>query len=116
MPRNIIGASPFPVQTIELDRPLTLDDILGKLRNAPGVSLCVRTASGHKNRGGYFFHIEKANSDYRILDFNKNVVATLTPQRLVRFVNHVSGRQFDTEMLLFCQSVVNFKQDQNEDG
>jgi hypothetical protein len=116
MPRNIIGGSPFPVRTIELDRPLTLDDISLQLRDIPGVSLCVRTAGGHTNRGGYFFHIAKDGADYRIFDISKRIVATLTPQKLVRFVNHVSGRQFDAEMLVFCQSVVNFKQDQNEHG
>ncbi len=114
MPRNIIGKSPFPVKTIETDQPLALDDITSKLGKARGISLCVRTNSGHKNRGGYFFHIEKTDDDFCIIDFEKNLIAKLTARQLVRFINHVSGRQFDTEMLTFCQNVVNFKQDQNE--
>jgi hypothetical protein len=115
MPRNVIGSSPFPLETLELDRPITLEDIRNKLGKRMGVSLCVRSLKGHENRGGYFFHIEKDKANYRILNFKKDVIGILSPEQLVRFVNHVSGRQFDEEMLLYCQAEVNFKQDQNED-
>ena len=115
MPRNIIGKSPFPVITIESDHPLTLTQITAGLQSNPSVSLCVRTTGGHGNRGGYFFHIKKSGVDYRIFDFEKKEVATLDSQKLVRFVNHVSGRKFDPEMLVFCQSAVNLRQDQNKD-
>ena len=114
MPRNIIGKAPFRVRTIESDQALTLAQITSGLKKAPGISLCVRTVDGHEKRGGYFFHIENASASYRIFDFEKNEIATLTPAELVRFVNHVSGRQFDAGMLVFCQSVVNFRQDQIE--
>lgn len=115
MPRNPLGHPPFPLQTLELDRPITLDDILKKLLKSPAVSLCIRSSAGHQNRGGYFFHIEKASPNYRIVDFKKNLIGILPPEKLVRFVNHVSGRRFDEEMLLYCQAIVNFKQDQNDD-
>jgi len=111
MPRNIIGSSPYPVQTIESDSPLTSAQINEAFKQSSGVSLCVRTEDGHNSRGGYFFHIEKNENSYRIIDFEKNEIAMLDINKLVRFVNHVSGRQFDEEMLVFCQSVVNFRQD-----
>lgn len=115
MPRNIIGASPYPVQVIDTDTPLDAVQLLSCLGDAPGVSLCVRSAQGPQRRGGYFFHFARAGEQFLLSDFENNPVGPLEPTELVRFINHVSGRLFDPEMLHFCQSVVNFRQDQTTD-
>ena len=112
MPRNIIGAPPFVVRTLDTDEPLTLAQLQNALGESPAVSLCVRSVSGPNNRGGYFFHFQRAATGFLVCDFEKNAIGVLEPPDLVRFINHVSGRRFDPEMLSFCQSVVNFRQDQ----
>lgn len=112
MPRNVIGAPPFGVRTLDTDVPLTLHHLHDALGEQLGVSLCVRSANGPNNRGGYFFHFERAGTQFLVRDFERNVIGTLEPNELVRLINHVSGRQFDADMLTYCQSVVNFRQDQ----
>lgn len=112
MPRNIIGEPPFDVLTIDSDVALNISDIEQAMEDRTGVSVCVRSATGHERRGGYFFHIERAEQDYNVFDFEKNLVGTLNPTDLMRFINHVSGRLFDQDMLTYCQSVVNLRQDQ----
>jgi hypothetical protein len=112
MPKNIIGAPPFPVQTLDKDEALNLEEITAAIGNSDGVSLCVRSANGPLNRGGYFFHLEPVGDRFSIYDFAGKPIGTLEPNDLVRFVNHVSGRLFDREMLHYCQTEVNFRQDQ----
>lgn len=114
MPRNEIGNTPFSIRTLDSDQPLTLQHIRENLGDALGVSLCIRSVNGPTNRGGYFFHFRRNNADFQVLDIENNLIGTLNPDDLVRFINHVSGRQFDADMLLYCQSEVNFRQDQIE--
>lgn len=116
MPRNVIGASPYAVRTLDVDRSVTVDDITPLLTGNTGVSLCVRSANGHAQRGGYFFHIKRNGANYQICDFEKNEACAFDAAQLVRFINHVSGRQFDAEILNHCQTVINFRQDQNGNG
>lgn len=111
MPRNIIGAAPFEVKVIDSDAPLSLKDITCALGAARGVSICVRSSKGPAKRGGYFFHYAHDGDKYQIFDFEKHLIATLTPDTLLRLVNHASGRQFDDGILNFCQTVINFRQD-----
>lgn len=115
MPRNVIGEAPFAVRTLDTDGPVTIDQITTAIRGQRGVSLCVRSANGPANRGGYFFHIKPSKGGYLVCDFEKIPVDTFDGNTLARFVNHVSGRHFDNDMLLYCQSVVNFRQDQTDD-
>lgn len=119
MARNTIGDAPFPVCGIESDAPLSVERVIQAVDEAGGsASLCVRSVHGHANRGGYFCHVEKIEGGqrYRIYDFERHPVATLEPEYLVRFINHISGRQFDGEMLVFCQETVNIRLDQTEGG
>ena len=112
MPRNVIGAPPFGMRTLDSDLPLSLHHLQDALGEQLGVSLCIRSANGPDNRGGYFFHFERARTKFLVRDFEKNEIGFLEPDELVRFINHVSGRQFDADMLTYCQSEVNFRQDQ----
>lgn len=115
MARNTIGPAPFGVYSIESDGPLLLAQITQAVHQSGGsASLCVRSTTGHPDRGGYFFHIERIEDgqSFRIYDFERHPVATLEAQELLRFINHVSGRQFDEQMLVFCQQTVNIRLDQ----
>ena len=116
MPKNLIGAPPYTIRTLDLDRPLILDDITPFLNDGTGVSFCIRSADGHAKRGGYFFHIKKNGNMYNISDFVNNDVCDFNASNLILFINHVSGRRFDSKMFSFCQLVVNFRQDQNGNG
>jgi hypothetical protein len=113
--KNVIGSSPFVVQTIDTDEPLVESQIKKALGTKRGVSLCVRAAKGPHKRGGYFFHIRRStNNSVTILDFENRDVVELTFEELARFVNHASGREFDDDMFQLCQSVINYRQDQKD--
>lgn len=116
MPRNVIGAAPYTVRTLDLDRPITIADIAPLFAAASTISLCVRSSNGHEQRGGYFFHINRDGALYHICDFEKSQVSTFDAAQLIRFINHVAGRQFDAEIFNHCQTVVNLRQDQRENG
>ncbi len=116
MAKNVIGSSPFVVQTIDTDGPLVESQITKALGTKRGMSLCVRTATGPHKRGGYFFHIRRSTSNcVTVLDFENTEVVELTFAELVRFVNHASGREFDEDMFQLCQTVINYRQDQKDD-
>lgn len=116
MPKNIIGQPPYKVRTLDTDRLINSKDINAFFLRSNSVSLCIRTESGHAERGGYFFHIKNKGNTYQIYDFEKKEVCTFSSTELVRFINHVTGRQFDPEMLNYCQTVINIRQDQSESG
>jgi hypothetical protein len=112
MPRNVIGNAPYPVRTIDSDNPITFAQLADIVGTAEGASICLRSATGHQNRGGYFFHFRPHENDFKLLDFVGHEVVRLSPEHLAKFINHASGRVFDEEMLIFSQSVVNLRQDQ----
>jgi hypothetical protein len=112
MARNVIGNAPFEVSTIDTDSPINEQQVRNALGSKHGVSLCVRSASGPEKRGGYFFHIQVAGADFNLLDFEGHKIDCLVAPRLIRFINHASGRLFDSEMLTYSQSVINFREDQ----
>lgn len=114
MPRNTIGKSPFPLQRIDKDELVTLSDIDATLGQQGRATICLRSATGPENRGGYFFNLSKHSGGYDILDFEGNPVGVLTSEKIARFVNHVSGRLYDQEMFKYCQSVVNIRQDETD--
>jgi hypothetical protein len=116
MPRNPLGKAPFPLRMLDTDDPMAEKDLLSNLRSAGGsVTLCIRSVRGHSDRGGFFFNICVAEDGlYQILDFKGSEIDRLPMESLVRLVNHVSGRKFDQDMWVYCQTVLNFRQDQNE--
>lgn len=115
MAQNPLGKTPFPLRIIDTDRPVALGDLSKLVQSLKGaVTLCIRSEKGHAERGGYFFHIQSVpgQANFEIVDFGKTAICQLDGGQLVRFVNHVSGRQFDEEMLTFCQQTVNLRKDQ----
>ena len=112
MPKNIIGPSPYPIKVIDTDAPIRLEDLMKQMVDHVGITLCVRSACGHEQRGGYFFHFCKSGDSFELLDFGGRKIDIVDADKLLRFINHASGRLFDAEMLEYCQTVINFRQDQ----
>lgn len=116
MPKKDLGDPPFPpVVRVDTAEPLTLGQLSRILRGrSGGVTICVRSETGHEDRGGYFFHLKPADkslSDCEIYNFEKILVATLPADKTAAFVNHCAGLAFDEWSFQFCQSVVNFRLD-----
>ena len=117
MPRNLIGALPFPPLVVfDEDRPFAIDDLQRIMNDrTDGVSICIRYPEGPAKRGGYFFHF-KPTSDamdhYTMYDFEKRPVASFSPDSLVKFIDHCTGRRFDQESFDLCQTELNFLKDE----
>lgn len=112
MPRHTIGSAPFTVRLIDTDSPIDQELLTSALGHSAGVSLCIRSVEGHPDRGGYFFHVEQSEQEFIVRDFERHEVKSFDLATLVRFINHVSGREFDHDMFLLCQAEINFKEDQ----
>lgn len=119
MPSFDLARQPrFSVRTIDTDLPLTENQLNELLNHNQGITLCVRSAVGHENRGGYFFCIQKFDSGNILLETiegdqveGDQVDKTFSPLLMLRLINHVCGLQFDNEMLLYCQNQLNFRSD-----
>lgn len=116
MAKNTIGPAPFPpVVTIDKDAPLTAADLNTAIhqRNG-GVSLCVRYATGHEKRGGYFFHVRPLANElelFSLFDFEKRHLVDLEFEEVLRFINHLTGRVFDQATFDLCATELNFLTD-----
>lgn len=116
MAKNEIGGLPFPpLVKLDTNDPIA-SETLAELLNqrVGGLSICVRSAEGHINRGGYFFHIrpkDRTLDECEILNFEKISVASLPLETLTAFVNHCAGLAFDEASFQLCQTVVNFRLD-----
>lgn len=116
MPKKVFGDAPFPpVVRVDLSEPITIEQLSDLLRGKlDGVTICVRSTTGHENRGGFFFHLkptDKTLGECEIFNFEKISVATLPLDKVTDFVNHCAGLAFDEWAYQFCQSVVNFRLD-----
>jgi hypothetical protein len=116
MPKKELGEAPFPpVVIVDTASPISSEQLIETLRDRPdGVTICVRSDTGHENRGGYFFHLKPTDdtlSDCEIHNFEQILVATLPLDKATAFVNHCTGLAFDEWSFQFCQSVVNFRLD-----
>lgn len=113
MPNFTLSQQPhFPIVTIETDTLITAAQLNATFRDQEGVTLCVRSSIGHPRRGGYFFCVLKeSETRYRLETVEGIYVESFELDTLIRFINHVSGRQFDESMLIFCQNSVNFRED-----
>jgi len=68
-------------------------------RLGAGASFCLRQSAGDSRRGGYFFHLRKVDSAYVFSSFARaEVVRFQDWLDCLRFINHVSGRKFDSDM------------------
>ena len=104
----------FPLRLINTDTPITIDQFHELLRRDTEIMLCVRSATGHPNRGGYFFCIRynNATNQYELETVEGIRVANFTENNIVIFINHVAGLQFNNDMLLYCQNNINFRHDE----
>lgn len=116
MPKKKFDALPFPplikLDTSEPIKPDALTDLLK--HHLGGASICVRSATGHQNRGGYFFHVrphDESLVQWDIFNFEKIYVADLPLDKLTAFINHCAGLAFDEEAFQLCQAVINFRLD-----
>ena len=73
------------------------------------VSLLIRSEHGHKNRGGYYFHLRREVQALGLYDFEKNKISNLTDEEAILLINHCSGRKFDEASFYVCQRVLNFR-------
>jgi hypothetical protein len=116
MPRKSLPGLPFPpLARFDTDEPLT-EAVLQKLfkKRRRGLSLCVRSKTGHANRGGYFFHLLPTGDGrhtYGLYDFEKNLVIDLTLAQVTALINHCSGLAFSAEVLSLFQTVINLRSD-----
>lgn len=116
MPKKPIGSPPFPpVFCFDEDREFTAADLVRILRQRPdGVSLCIRHPTGARERGGYFFHIcrtSDGSQKYLLYDFERTPIWTFCSEDLVALINHCTGRKFDEEIFILCQTRLNFRSD-----
>ncbi len=116
MPKKVFDTLPFPpLVKLDTDDPIRQDTLVDILhQRLTGVSICVRSANGHQNRGGYFFHIRPTDdtlNECEILNFEKIFVARLPLANITTFINHCAGLAFDEDSFQLCQSVINFRLD-----
>lgn len=71
-----------------------------------GVSVCVRTANGHKRRGGYVFSYVETQTGIELKRFDGDTIATFPDwASLAEFINHVSGRSYSEREWKRCQEI-----------
>lgn len=117
MAKKKFGKAPFPVRSLDSDEPFRARELRLITAERPnGVSLCLRSSHGHPKRGGYFFHFRpaKRGSGYDVFEFGRNFVASMDEEFLLRFINHIAGRQFDSDQQAYCVNVVNQRRDETE--
>lgn len=115
MPKfDLIQQPRFPLQIINTDAPITINQLQDLFVEHAGIMLCVRSLTGHEQRGGYFFCISYNQTDnqYELETVEGIHVARFLENEIVTFINHVSGLQFNNDMLLFCQNNINFRHDE----
>ena len=114
MPTFTLSQQPqFEVKTIDSDVPISLEQINNVINGAEGVTLCIRSANGHPQRGGFFFCVSApVNNEYSLYSMERQFIANFTGVRLVQFINHVTGLAFDMDMLFYCQNSINFRNDE----
>ena len=101
----------YPIQTIDTNDPICLDDLKTYLANN-GTTLLIRSENGHPNRGGYYFQIENlVTGSIRFFTFDQRDHFDLPPAEAVDFINHCSGLLFSEDMLRYCQNTIDLRND-----
>lgn len=113
MPNFDLSQQPqYPIVTKDTDIALNSDQILPLFKNENNITLCVRSGSGHPNRGGYYFCIHKnSNCSFQLETIEGVYVDNFDLDTLVNFINHASGKKFNSELLDYCQNSINFRTD-----
>lgn len=118
MPRNQLGSVPFPpLEVLQRDSPIDgalINQLASKREIRNGISILIRSETGHPKRGGYFFHfrkIDNSTDEYELFDFQKTQVASLSERELILLINHCSGARYNEESYLVCQNEINLRSD-----
>jgi hypothetical protein len=115
MPRHLDGLPFPPLLQFNENRDFTIGDLTQFANQRPqGVSISVRYSQGPANRGGYFFHFRQTSpeaTEFQLYDFEHRPLKVLSPQSIVAFINHCTGRRFDEPSFILCQNELNFQQD-----
>lgn len=112
MPNFSLQQQPqHPLCIIDSDNPMTIQGLENCFTNTNCITLCVRSEEGHSQRGGYFFCISKDADRFNLETIEGVFVDSFSIDRLLKFINHASGRLFDGEMLSYCQNTINFRVD-----
>ncbi len=113
MPNFNLNQQPwYPIVTKDTDIALTNEQVISLFSDRNSITLCVRSSSGHPNRGGYYFCIHKISNHLFQLETMEGVyVDSFDLDILVNFINHASGRKFNSELLNYCQNNINFRTD-----
>lgn len=102
----------YPIVTQDTDEALTNDQVMSLFTDKDDIMLCVRSGSGALNRGGYYFCIHKTgNNSFQLETIEKDSVDCFDLDNLVNFINHASGRKFNSDLLDYCQNHINFRND-----
>lgn len=119
MPKNPLPGIPFPsLKVIDQNSPLDtiqLKALISDRGDQEGVSILIRSETGHPKRGGYYFHFRRSPNnydDYELFEFQKTRVATMSEDELVLLINHCSGRQYSEVSYGVCQNEINLRGDQ----
>jgi Ca2+-binding EF-hand superfamily protein len=71
-----------------------------------GASILVLASGESASRGGYFFHIEQTGDSFTFHTFDRRSVITFeSMDDVLRFINHVAGRKYDSQMWERSQEV-----------
>ena len=118
LPKNTFKGIPFPPLHI-IDRDEKIDSVffdsftIGKgIEN--GISILLRSNTGHDNRGGYYFHFKSMQDcadRFSLFNFENNQVALLSKNDLILMINHCSGREYSDSSYELCQTKINLRDD-----
>ena len=103
----------YPIRVMNTDTPISLCQLHEAFDTLDAITLCIRSNVGHTNRGGFFFCIKRDQStDQMILEsIEGDIIDIFSSNNMVTFINHVSGLQFNKEILIYCQNHINFRTD-----
>ena len=113
MAKTVLPDPKYPIVKLDTDDPLSSSD-LKKLLVKPGVTLLIRSATGHPGRGGYYFQIEVRDTEYVLHPFDQKSdidVYVVDFDLLLKLVNQMSGRQFDKEAMLYVRHEIDMRTD-----
>ncbi len=114
MPSFDLAQQPrFPLQIIDTDSPISTSMLTEVIDHKDGITLLIRSATGHEKRGGHFFCIENHLQSGELLleTIEGESIDTFSVIDMVSFINHASGLAFDRSMQMYCQNSLNFRVD-----
>lgn len=103
MPNFNLSQQPqYPIVTKDTDIALTNDQIQSLFCNEDSITLCVRSSSGHPNRGGYYFCIHKNNDN----SFQLETIEASMSMTLILTPLLISSTMLQAENLILSSSII----------